>query len=214
MRRLFIALLLTLLLPTLCSCAVQSGAAYAFDSADGSQDPEIEMDIDSRQILEYESNSRDWLSIDESGVKTFSEDHDGIMLTVTTDKIEYAPEEPIRIRTSLKNNTDREIYIIYYMDRNRYPLEFNTELSLNNKFLTDGTYFDSRNARIEVDTVAPGEELTDYKTYQTYYPNYPDSDILAESGEYSGSCSIRLGSKPDYPYGDEMYSIDFSVTLI
>lgn len=216
MKRLYIALLTTLLLLSLCSCTEQVSAENTFDLSPDLHNSEIEMDLDSCLVLEHEANSMSWLSTNENDHQTFRKDYDGIVLTVTTDKSEYASDESVKIKAALKNNTEKEIYVYYAASRNRYPIEFDVELIHGSKHLiTDGPRFIFRGAAMVIDTVAPGEELTDYITYLTYYPNAPGSKASAESGTYNGSCCIRLCSEPDYPYGDvTKYSIDFSVTLV
>lgn len=103
MRRLPIVLLTALSLFMLCSC---SGLSDAVNSSDGETDPisapTSEMDIHTFYLQYNEENAQAWEQLDKSGQQTFTENFDGLVITVTTDKSEYDLDEPIRVKPPCK----------------------------------------------------------------------------------------------------------------
>lgn len=220
MRRLLVVLLIALSLFMLCSC---SSLSDAVNSSDGETDPisapTSEMDIHTFYLQYNEENAKAWEQLDKSGRQTFTEDFDGLVITVTTDKSEYSLDEPIRVKATLQNKTGRDIYLFYSNSYKNYPIEFYADLSRGGKHLLNDRLDGVRDCVVEIITVKPDEERTDYLNYRTYCPkrdprNVCDYEELAEKGVYSGSCWITVCLDPDDPIRDYAdYSVDFSVAL-
>ena len=69
--------------------------------------------------LQYnEENAKAWEQSDKGEWQTFTEDFDGLVITVTTDKSEYSLGDPIKVKATLQNKTDRDIYLVYSNSNN------------------------------------------------------------------------------------------------
>lgn len=217
MKHLLIFLLIALFLLMLCSCSGMRDVGS--DSKTPPQSSDFEIDRHTVYLLENESNSKSWELDDESERQTFNKVFDDIVITVETNKSKYIIGESIKVRATLQNKTDKNLYLYYANSYLNYPIEFYSDLSLNDKYLLNNRS-GFRNCIEEVITVKPNEERSDYLIFHTYcekqnFSNIYDNEEIAESGVYSGSCWIDVCSEPNYPYGDvTSYSVDFSVTLI
>lgn len=220
MRRVLIILLISLSVFLLCSCSNSSVVGNSSDSRIDSLISDPVPDIHTKYLLDNEENAKTWEQLNKNELQTFTEDFDGLLITVTTDKSEYSLDEPIKVKATLQNKTGRDINLFYSNSYKNYPIEFYADLSRNGKHLLNDRLDGVRDTVIEIITVKPDEERTDYLNYRTYCPkrnpkNVSDYEELAEKGVYSGACWITICSDPDHPINDYTdYSVDFSVTLI
>lgn len=230
MKRLLILLVTALSALTLCSCSKQnadsesnlqssSSDTESSNSAPQGSSSVTIMDAHEKNLLDNKKNAEAWKLCDKSRQQTVKKDFDGMEITVTTDKGEYSQDEPIRIKATLKNTTDKDIYLYYADSCVGNPIEFYARLSRGDrKLLNDRPSL--CNHVVDIITVKPGEERTDYLNFRTYCFKQNAYGITggeesAEKGVYSGSCWITTCTNPEEPYGEiANYSVNFSVTLV
>lgn len=154
--------------------------------------------------------------------QTFTEDFDGLVLTVTTDKTEYNIGDTIHLTATLENNRDEEVYLYY----GNSPIDYTVELSPRFEDLIEYPHeIVSRDAAITIITVKPGEKYVRDLTFLTYtdyiesvsetwgIKYYPDYGKPALPGVHNGTLSI-LTCPNNGNYDDiTEYTLKFSVTV-
>lgn len=141
-------------------------------------------------------------------MQTFTNESDGVILTVSTDKREYTVGEPVKIKSTAQNITDGELWYVCGYSVDNYPIEIHVRI------LCDGRYFKSdrseiRNSNMVYFSMEPGEVYDDYVTFETdYYKGEP-----AEPGVYNVTCYIY--TVPDERSYDQVtkHSVDFSIEV-
>ena len=151
--------------------------------------------------------------------QTFTEDFDGIVMTVKTDKSIYQSDELIHIKASVKNTTNEKIYLFASCLDLHSHAQICTSIFTNDKFyepLIDvETFVDGFDDAMEIVTLNPNEEYTQNMVYETYVRDDTSNRTLAEAGLYSGKSTITLIPDPNdiSPKDFILNTLDFSLIL-
>ena len=170
--------------------------------------------IDFSLVIGSESDPQHELCENKS--QTFTKDHDGIVMTVKTDKRRYELDEPIHVEASVKNNTDKAIslWVPCLGDSHK---QIDTKICHDQQSLIDvDTFMQFYDQMIDFITIEPNEEYTQSMTYETYTGIDTSSRQQAEEGLWLGKSMIRLTddhalSDPDAYY--TFCTLDFSIVV-
>ena len=134
--------------------------------------------------------------------KTFSEDFDGVTLTVTLDKSVYSLDSIINVTILVKNNTDTTIGLFSpVLPMNGEEASF---LEINVRITKDKRdyLFDVSNLNrgmedaVSLLKIEPGKEFVQKMQFETYYGYGESSRTIATKGVYTGTATIKLLSDP------------------
>lgn len=185
------------------------------DPNDTSKDSFKHYSLDFSLVIGSESDPQHELC--ENKPQTFTHDHDGIIMTVKTDKRRYEIDEPIRVEASVKNTTDKAIHLFVPCLGDSHK-QISTKIHNGYALLIDvDTFMQFYDQMIDVVTIEPNEEYTQSMTYETYIGIDTSSRKQAEGGLYLGKSIIQLFD--DYPvqsFSDAEYtfhSLDFSLVV-
>lgn len=183
-------------LPTLSSDNVSDTVQYALSESTSDLQPEVS----------------------ENEPQTFTENFNGIVMTVKTDKSRYQLDELIHVEAAVKNTTDKKIYLFVPVLGPDSHKEISTGIYGNDgrSLIDTDTFMRLYDQAIDIVTVNPNEEYTQSMVFETYTGVDTSSRKLAEEGLYSGKSTITLLSdSTDCSNGDKYthYSLDFSLTL-
>lgn len=120
MRRLLLVTLTAVSMLMCCSCS--SLVSLKKPSESGvSQDTVSERSIEDVYLEQKESAIKDREKRDKSEMQTFTDESDGVIPTVMTDKREYTAGEPVKIKSTAQNITDGEVCNQYsYLGETHY----------------------------------------------------------------------------------------------
>lgn len=150
---------------------------------------------------------------EENEPQIFTEDFDGIVLTVTTDKSEYHSDDVINVTASVKNTTEKSVHLFVSTSSSNSHSEIKTEIVRDKMYLIDtdidkAVFFDDT----AVLSIEPGEEYVQDMRFETYFYESDYGKKPAEAGLYTGTGAIRVLTDPD-GWETIRYSIEFSLTL-
>ncbi len=152
---------------------------------------------------------------DENRPQTFTENFDGIVMTVKTDKSIYKLDELIYVEAAVKNTTNEKINLYVPCLGPDSHQEICTSIYCNNGRLIDiDTFMKGFDDAVDIVTVDPGEEYIQSMRFETYTGCDTSSRKLAETGLHSGKCTISVLSDPTPNSDTTSYSLKFSLTLI
>ncbi len=218
MRRLFTVMLITFSLFAFCSC----GKKYDSENAFGSE--VVSQGMGSEDLSETGPDTQD--KENDNVEKIFTQDFDGTVMTIITDKSVYSVGETIYVTASLENTKSEDIYLYYpaatrdgWSDElGNYLVELVVNLENWYKEPQDSFFSDEPFVWIPV---KPGEKHVQYYQFQPYpavvSPTplggrvcYPDLKKAAEPGVYNGNFRMRVSDKAE---GGTRYTLDYFVTL-
>lgn len=222
---LFAALLTSFSFFVFCSCSDSNSARSLENGKAASQD--LNSETNSADLTEIASGHRDTDSNHEE--QTFTQDFDGVVLTVTTDKSSYKVGETISITVTLENNSGKNLNLFYGAATTGGSAELTPRFEDLIEYPIRGDL-----GRDDVITIIPfmqGEKSVQDFTFQTYTDYFqgtsengyitipteilPDYNKPAKSGVHGGKLRVQTCSDLNYPYGVITdYSLDFSVTVI
>lgn len=201
-----------------CSCAESSVLENPSSSSSSlenpsesgvSQDTVSEKSIKEIYLERKEAAAEDWEKRNKSEMQTFTNESDGVILTVMTDKHEYTAGEPVKIKSTAQNITDGEICNKYSYLGDCYPVEFLVDFTNGKKLYSERYYKEVMSCANIYVPMKPGEVYDDYMTLETHYYNSEP----AEPGVYNGTCYIyTVPNEHDYNKTTK-HSVDFSITL-
>ena len=152
----------------------------------------------------------------ENKPQTITKDHNGIIMTVKTDKRRYETDEPIYVEASVKNTTDKAIHLFVPCLGDSHK-QIETIIYNNHRSLIDvDTFMKSFDDAIDVVTIEPNEEYTQKMTYETYSGIDTAGREPAEESLYLGKSILKLvddydGTPPDSYY--TYYTLEFSIIV-
>lgn len=170
---------------------------------------------DTVQYTLSESTSDLQPEISENEPQIFTEDFDGIVMTVTTDKTRYVFDEIIKVTASVKNNRNEAVKL-YVGTTTPAHQEISTEITRNGRYLCDPVTETCMDCAENNIIIEPGEEYVQEMNYETYFSaEFGKTQKLAEEGLYSGKSTILLltDTNDSSERGFKNYSLIFSLIL-
>lgn len=144
----------------------------------------------------------------------FTEDFDGVVLTVMTDKNIHAGED-FNVTATVRNNTNKPIGLWLPVTGEGSHTEISTRISRGIRSLTDISVAGKAFAEaISSLIIQPGEEYVQNMTFSTFTGYASDYPASYELGEYKGTATITLLSDPN-DEGSETIArlVEFSVII-
>lgn len=144
-----------------------------------------------------------------------TQDFDGVILSVMTDKSSYKQGDDIKVTATVLNTTDKPIGLWMPVQGEGSHTEISTRISRGKYSLSDvsvaGWSFDDVTSSC---LVKQGVEYVQEMVFSTFTGFASDHAEAYESGEYKGTASIRLLSDPDDTMSDITERlVEFSLTI-
>ena len=170
--------------------------------------------LDFSLILGSEEEPRHELC--ENKPQTITKDHNGIIMTVKTDKRRYEIDEPIYVEASVKNTTDKAIHLFVPCLGDSHKQIETIIYNVHRSLIDVDTFMQFYDQMINIVTIEPNEEYTQKITYETYSGIDTAGREQAEESLYLGKSIIKLVDDYDGTLPDAYYSyctLEFSIIV-
>lgn len=142
-----------------------------------------------------------------------TQDFDGVILSVMTDKNSYKQGEEIKVTATVLNTTDKPIGLYMPVQGENSHTEISTRIGRAERYLPDISVSGGFDTAVDTHIVKPGEDYVQEMTFGTFYRYYEERED-AMPGIYKGTAGISLVGDPnDTDSKHTSYKIEFELEI-